>query len=324
MSPRRAARCLALAVALPWVAGCGPLPVPPAGTQAASPQVRDRSRFPPELAELKSAIDASELPYVRIVPVAAKRLPPWASKFGGRAYLPGQQPYPRDAHGRPLALQAQVNFAEMPALAGYPSHGLLQFFTSGGMDDEHVYGAIQYDGTPFDGDDYIASMQDQRYFRVLFHPEVITDPAALATPPAPPLDDLPPVRGEAAMKFERDSEPVLIDDYRFEKVFGKTGYEYFGRFGAREEQVGQAYVEYSRTWATAKVGGYASVVQQDPRHLQPDADWLVLLELQSDGYLERDGWEIMWGDAGVGLLLIRRADLEKADFSKVAFYWDNH
>jgi uncharacterized protein YwqG len=32
----------------------------------------------------------------------------------------------------------------------------------------------------------------------------------------------------------------------------------------------------------------------------------------------------MWGDSGTGTFFIRRADLKKRDFSKVAYYWDNH
>jgi uncharacterized protein YwqG len=300
--------------------GCGPLPIP--GRQAA--HVRDPSRFPAELAPLRAKIDASELAYVRIVPEPRTGLRPWQSKFRGVAYLPKGQAYPRDPHGDPLVLLVQVNFAEMPALAGYPDRGLLQLFIAPDQSAEHVWGMASYDEKPWNDQRYFASLQDQRHFRVLFHPQVVTDPAQLDTPPPVPAGLNLPIDGEAAMRFERDVEPVLIDDYRFAKVFGAGAYEYFPRFGARSEDIGQAYVDFSRSWSPAKVGGYASFVQEDPRQLQPDEDWLLLIEMQSGGYLGTDGFEIMWGDAGVGGLFIRRADLARRDFSKVAYYWDNH
>lgn len=55
---------------------------------------------------------------------------PWASKVGGTPYLVQPQDHPLDDHGNPLAFIAQLNFAYLPNLLGYPESGLLQFFIS--------------------------------------------------------------------------------------------------------------------------------------------------------------------------------------------------
>lgn len=53
-----------------------------------------------------------------------------ASKFLGSPYSPVDEEYPSDANGDPLILIAQINFAEVPELSGFPRSGLLQLFFS--------------------------------------------------------------------------------------------------------------------------------------------------------------------------------------------------
>ena len=45
---------------------------------------------------------------------APDNLPPTASRVGGIGYWPQQRDYPRNRRGRPLALLAQFNLAELP------------------------------------------------------------------------------------------------------------------------------------------------------------------------------------------------------------------
>ena len=89
---------------------------------------------------LASAIPA--LPY-RLAPAAAG-LPLTASRVGGIGYWPQHLPLPANAHGRPLALLAQINLDELPAgvaaTIGLPESGLLAFYLDGygdafGMND---------------------------------------------------------------------------------------------------------------------------------------------------------------------------------------------
>ena len=73
---------------------------------------------------------------------APDNLPPTASRVGGIGYWPQQRDYPRNRRGRPLALLAQFNLAELPHHPSLPNTGLLAFyidpFDDGlGMDDDN-------------------------------------------------------------------------------------------------------------------------------------------------------------------------------------------
>ncbi len=60
----------------------------------------------------------------------------WTSKYRGNPYLPKTCEFPKAIDGRYLVFLAQINFSEMPPLAGYPSSGIVQFFIS----DNDLYG----------------------------------------------------------------------------------------------------------------------------------------------------------------------------------------
>lgn len=53
---------------------------------------------------------------------------PTSSRVGGAALVTTDYPWPRDNHNKPMLHLAQLNLAELPARAGYPTEGLLQFF----------------------------------------------------------------------------------------------------------------------------------------------------------------------------------------------------
>ena len=50
------------------------------------------------------------------------------SHLGGIPYLPHNETYPTGNDGQSLWLCAQINFAQMPPMEGFPSKGILQFF----------------------------------------------------------------------------------------------------------------------------------------------------------------------------------------------------
>jgi uncharacterized protein YwqG len=305
--------------------GCSE-PSPPESSSVSAFQMLSRptgkGAFPPELSSFRDAVEKSKLNYISIKAERAIGTPPWTSKFRGQPYLPKGSAYPRDPAGRPLILLVQLNFAEMPPLEGYPSTGILQLFVSGLLSTEQVWGLVQYKEEPFNAERYFASLQDQRFFRVLYHSHPTMDSSKLDSPPAPGYDYVLPIMDEARLTFTKKSEYVSPYDYKFEKVFGKKASNFFSAFGHKEEEIGNRYIDFAHEWAPAKIGGYASFMQGDPRELKPNEDWLLLLEIQSVDASE--GVEVMWGDAGVGGLFIRRSDLAKRDFSKVAYYWDNH
>jgi len=284
----------------------------------------ERRELPPELSGYAQAVEASRLDFIRVDAQREDGTEPWASKFRGMPYLPEGAAYPLDPHGLPLTLLAQLNFEEMPALEGYPRKGILQFFISGEESREHVWGMLSGRDEPYDPMRYFASMQDQKYFRVICRPEVIRDRKRLAQPPGMlyALQGFLPITEEARLSFRRSRGPVLVDDYRFARTFGEDARPFFARFGEREQEIAQGYIDFSYERSIGKVGGYASFVQGDPRSIRPDEDWLLLLEIESAD--PGDGVEILWGDGGVANLLIRREDLRKLDFSRVVYYWDNH
>lgn len=53
---------------------------------------------------------------------------PWDSKVGGVPYRPLDMQWPADPAGRPLHFLAQINFAQLPHLPGFPDAGIIQFF----------------------------------------------------------------------------------------------------------------------------------------------------------------------------------------------------
>ena len=59
---------------------------------------------------------------------APDSLPPTSSRVGGIGYWPQQRDYPRNRRGRPLALLAQFNLAELPHHPSLPNTGLLAFY----------------------------------------------------------------------------------------------------------------------------------------------------------------------------------------------------
>lgn len=285
---------------------------------AKDPPPADHS-LPGELEAYRPAIEAAKLEYLRIEARRQQDTAPRASKFRGLPYRPKGAPWPMGRDGQPLHLLAQINFADTPPLAGYPRTGILQFFV-GGEGGTHVWGMNLYDEKPFDQQRYFESLQDQAHFRVVWYPDLHGDDQLDITPP-PRSDAVLPVNDEAALRFVADTEYVTPWDYRFERVFGKDPWKLFGTFGEREAEIARQYTRFSHREALAKVGGYAAFVQEDPRRARPSEEWLVLLEMRSG---HEGGVEMLWGDGGVGAFLIRSEDLARRDFSRVAYYWDNH
>lgn len=278
--------------------------------------------LPQELAPFSAAIARSRLSYIDIKVRKPHGLAPWNSKLGGSAYLLKGQPYPVGPDGAPLVLLAQLNFSEMPALAGYPSRGILQFFIAGSESKAHIYGMPNGDDAPYDPKIFFSSLSQQRWFRVIYNPQVQSDREKLTDTPSVSTEMMLPITGSAALSFAIATEPVSIFDYRFEHFLGKPRDKFFAQFGTKQETVATNYIAFSEKRLAAKMGGYSSPVQQDPRAIQPGEDWLVLLELQSAN-LDGD-FDMMWGDGGMGVFYIRRDDLERLDFSNVIYYWDNH
>lgn len=71
------------------------------------------------------------------------------SHLGGVPYVPREGQIPTDEDGNQLWLCAQINFAQMPRLEGFPQEGILQIFLSDmGLDDFGLCGEDSGEGTP--------------------------------------------------------------------------------------------------------------------------------------------------------------------------------
>lgn len=254
--------------------------------------------LPPELAPFWEKWLSTRQPYLRLRAQAQRPTSWWESKVGGLPYLPKGVPYPTAADGRPLFLLVQINFADMPALAPFPTSGIVQFY----INDDEMYGMDFDDG------------ENQANFRVLYFPAPLGKEQDLQTDLTLPTDyDLLPHHPEHSypLVFEWAEELVPITDYQFWQHFG---HDFFLQFGEREWDVQDAAGRAIRSDGH-KVGGYAYFTQDDPR--RPDDPMLLLLQLDSD-----EGMDLMWGDMGVGHFFIREQDLRAARFDRVLYDWD--
>jgi uncharacterized protein YwqG len=139
--------------------------------------------LPKALESKRAEFLATKTSFVHIEPFETEEsLSLWSSKYRGLPYLPKDAVYPLAIDGRPLVFLAQINFAELPQLAGYPETGLLQFFIS----DNDLYGLQFGDPISYSNNEaeYVAKQfklqQQQDYFRVIYHPEVLTDSSLLS------------------------------------------------------------------------------------------------------------------------------------------------
>lgn len=245
--------------------------------------------LPAELEPHRKAIAATLRPCVDVRVVPGLRPDPWSSRFGGTPYLQQGDEYPRNAAGVPLHLLAQINFAEAPALDGFPRHGLLQFFIS----DDDLYGL-----------DFDHPLR-QTGFRVRYcaaprRRDLVKDFRFLQR------SDSLPVNGCYAVSFARRLAPVTPSDFRFQRLLPDIANE-----DALVELYEETFPEIGH-----RLGGYPSFTQWDPREGDME-DFELLLQVDTD-----DDADIMWGDAGVGGFFVRPDDLAGLDFQQVLYNWD--
>ncbi len=212
------------------------------------------------------------------------------SKFLGKPWLPPGAEYPMDKEGKPMLMVAQINFAEMLALGGYPDKGILQFFM---VATEEWY--------------------DMEDYRILYHED--TDQAGQAELPfiVEDLIEYSPVFCEHKLVYERKTDNGGVADVRFTPQFnGAMGYDYESGLTQEQQEQYYAYLDGSGH----KIGGYAFFTQEDPRRYEAGKENdVLLLQIDSDE-------QIMWGDSGIANIFISKEDLANRDFAKAWFNWD--
>ena len=258
--------------------------------------------LPECLKPFKANIEASIKPVVTIKAAKAKKkLSLWQSKFSGQPYFPKALDYPLDSQQQPMALMAQLNFADIPHLPMFPETGILQFFISS---TNGVFG-MNFD-----------DLLNTDNFRVFYFPEITHDESKLLTDFSflPKINQLElPFSYECALNFELQTAPMSIVDYQFgSKILNSDEPYYY------DEEIYEAYSELFPSQGH-KIGGYPFFTQADPREIEQyqNQEYILLFQMDTD-----DDNGIMWGDCGVATLFIKKQDLLNKDFSKVLYNWD--
>ncbi len=206
------------------------------------------------------------------------------SKVGGKPWLPPEMPYPQDEDGNNYLFIAQINWAQMPRLDGYPTSGLTSFFVK----EDDTFG-----------------LMDESY-QVLHFEEIIDTQEIDPFQPEDP-DVYSPVLG-GPYKLTGKREPQYVPHRDPQAVNFQLPTD--------EDQVA-----YSKYWDYAdasgsRIGGYPYFTQA---YVNQDG-WELLLQLDIEG--DNHDYYVSWGDSGVGNFFIRREDLLRLDFSKVSYTWD--
>lgn len=223
------------------------------------------------------------------------------ARLGGQVWFADDEEWPRGRDGEKLEFVAQYDLSRLPPLEGFPAEGVARFFV--GRDD--IWG-VNFD------------LPDDSDVKVLWHD---------GPPVGGRLEKPMPWGEEEYSPFESESvrsdglalrpEPVNdLPDYYSWQLQERIDH-FAGRPGL--DVVEDKLMEINETREFAhRIGGHPSFTQYDFRKRGANDDFdILLLGVSSDE-------SIMWGDVGEAGFYIRRADLDRRDFSRVAFYWDCH
>jgi uncharacterized protein YneF (UPF0154 family) len=262
-------------------------------------------------AEVQAVLDwmgAEELrlPPVKLLPRTDRVPGPLQSRIGGAPWGRSASDWPRDERDTPLRFIAQLNFAEMPPLPGYPTQGLLQFFVHTDSDENTWKGR--------EGEPHLLRWID----RPSGGEVLITPPEHLGRRTFPFSSEV--ARGVGlALDYEPDSlrpspyaEPVrgIIPDTDERLPENAKVAELLQRIDEMDTKLQEAYGDH---W----IGGHPSFIQYDVRNDAGLADLdRVLLHLGPDEH-------VSIGDSGVLNFLIRVEDLEARRFEKAVFTYDS-
>lgn len=262
-----------------------------------------RLKLPRKFEPYRERIEATLRPAL-LLELLEEEPGPLGSKVGGVPYRVRGEAWPTDTEGRPLTFLAQLNFADLPPLEGYPESGILQFFI--GRDD--LYGC-----------DFMRPEEgDLARFEVRWIPEPQMDLSQLdaETHVFDAADDDSPLetRRGFGLSGKRVEQPMSWCDCHFEQAIGLDLYD--DSEGPEDMTLGEWQQKKYDELATYghQVGGYPYFTQEDPR--MPDDPRILLFQLDSEA------GKIMWGDVGIANFFIHPDDLTRQDFSRVAYNWD--
>lgn len=214
------------------------------------------------------------------------------SKFLGTPFVPEGSIYPMDKSGNPLIMLAQLNFAEIPNLPGFPVEGILQLYVSS---------TEWWDSS---GAEKIVFLTGAEILK-------------------PPMEQVPSISLESyeelpiwkvhSLEFNHTIDTGNSEDCQFSVNFGGKDYWDF------EESLSEAEKKIFEEYFSPKghkIGGYADFTQSDPRdYKDSNKNDLQLLQIDTDD-------EIMFGDCGIGHIFISPEHLAAENLERAYFYWD--
>ncbi len=260
-----------------------------------------------EIDTFEASLEAATLPMAKIEVVEGAEMTAASSRIGGAPYCDETAPnWPEDSKGNSaLRFVAQINFAEMEPMDGFPSAGLLQLFylieQNGdfGAEDDPSAWRVRWFDTPT-GDE---TLPVPEFFKEIKNdaafseratnvglPTRFTSSQAPGNPYGWPHDEASPVWSN------RLAETPEVDE-RLRDLEGKFG---------------QIREDYGTHW----VGGQPSFAQFDVRE-EPELRDLdrVLFHLGADD-------DICLGDAGELNLMISQENLRNRRFDLAYCTWD--
>ncbi|WP_194841652.1 YwqG family protein [Sporosarcina obsidiansis] len=232
-------------------------------------------------------------------------LPLIATKAGGIGYIPKRLAYPVNSKGQPLSLLAQINFSEIPKMDPFPTQGILAFYVDY-YDD--LIGADFGDNGSADGYRvlYFDSTEEESYTR---------EEQVMKFLPYQEEETFLVVDTELRMIPRLTKQPLFTDIVEFKQVYGMTKdeIEVFDPYADELDEL----LDFG-----TRLGGYPNFTQTDPRVYEKEETHDVLLFQLDTDYDMDGGWEIMWGDSGVGNFFISRQDLKDNKFENAWYTWD--
>ena len=259
---------------------------------------------------------------IKINLIPETRTPLTSSNVAGWFYLPKTANIPTTDRGEQLMYLAQINCEELPENSIYPSKGIMQFWTFGG--DYNL------------GSDYTKPTSDSKK-RVIYYPEIDKhfseeELREMYEPQKDKKEDelITPINDGApfAMSFEKTSQWIMPNDFRFEEIFTEKLNEHIDEQQAEgdesydidDEEVDEIIEELDISNHT-QIGGYGHFTQEDPRMYEDFEDYTELL-FQLDSEFGTDDYYILWGDCGVGNFFATKEQLRNLDFAESLYSWD--
>lgn len=281
--------------------GSEPTP-PPAPNQKQTP---GKPPIPQEeIDAFKDWFESQTKPAIAFDPSSDADISLEGSRLGGPAWIAEGATWPETDKGVPLEFLFQLDCADCTALDGYPDDTILQFFI----------GRSDLLGADFDRlvvGDFLVQARSR------------SDKGDLH--PAPPLEEVNgkvfsdhspfhdmDVRQNGLMLNPRPFTDQI--DFNIDGVYDRVA-KLADRFDITELE---SWIETDGDCRPMvhHTGGYPAFTQNDITATLVGKPFdHVLLRLTSDDLL-------MWGDSGECVFLIRREDLAKGDFSRIAYSWD--